>query len=253
MASATDIRLKVIPSKIANDFVDKHHYSGKHVNNSTLHFGAFLDGHLHGVMSFGSPMDRRKVLGLVVDQGGNPAPWNDMLELNRMAFDEALPRNSESHCISVAIRLIRKNAPQIKWILSFADGSHCGDGTIYRASGFKLTGYSRGSMLVLPEKYRKYNGGGKYAHRMSFQSKLNRLYKVLNAEFNLGGKNVTVEHMAELLHTQVVSGYQFRYIYIINRNYHLAVPELPFSTIDEIGGGMYKGERIAQAECHIDK
>lgn len=108
-------------------------------------------------------------------------------------------------------------------------------------------------MLVLPEKYRKYNGGGKYAHRMSFQSKLNRLYKVLNAEFNLGGKNVTVEHMAELLHTQVVSGYQFRYIYIINRNYHLAVPELPFSTIDEIGGGMYKGEKVAQAERHIDK
>jgi len=123
MGRAKEIELKVIPSKIAVPFVKAHHYSGKVVNNSVLHFGAFLDGRLHGVMSFGSPMDKRKVLGLVEGTG-----WNEMLELNRMAFDEYLPRNSESYCIGKAIRMIKKNAPQIKWILSFADGCSCGDG-----------------------------------------------------------------------------------------------------------------------------
>ena len=127
MASAKDISVKVIPSNIARPFVKAHHYSGKVVNNSKLHFGVFLDGKLHGVMSFGPPMDKSKVLGLVVDSNGEPAPWNDMLELNRMAFDDILPKNSESRAISVALRLIRKYAPNIKWILSFADGMQCGD------------------------------------------------------------------------------------------------------------------------------
>lgn len=103
MGRARDIKLKVIPSKIANSFVKKHHYSGKVVNNSNLHFGAFLDGRLHGVMSYGPPLDKKKVLGLVEGTG-----WNEMLELNRMAFDEVLPRNSESRCISLSIKLLKK-------------------------------------------------------------------------------------------------------------------------------------------------
>ena len=57
-----------------------------------------------------------------------------------MAFDDYLPRNAESFCIGKAMRLIKKNAPQIKWVVSFADGTQCGDGTIYRASNFVLTG-----------------------------------------------------------------------------------------------------------------
>ena len=30
----------------------------------------------------------------------------------------------------------------------------------------------------------------------------------------------------------------------------LTVPEIPFSKIDELGAGMYKGEKITQAERH---
>lgn len=135
MSRAKDLNVKVIASKPANDFVRRHHYSGKVVNNSKLHFGVFLNDRLHGVMSFGSPLDKRKVLPLV-----KGTLWNEMLGLNRMAFNDVLPKNSESRAIAVAMKLIRKNAPHIKWVLSFADGTQCGDGTIYRASGFVLTG-----------------------------------------------------------------------------------------------------------------
>lgn len=86
MSNVKDIIVKVIPSKAANDFVRLNHYSGKVVNNSKLHFGAFLNNRLHGVMSFGSPLDKRKVLPLV-----EGTLWNEMLELNRMAFDDTLP------------------------------------------------------------------------------------------------------------------------------------------------------------------
>ena len=128
MGRAKEIIVKVIPSKIANEFVRQHHYSGKVVNLSTLHFGAFLDNKLHGVMSYGPPMDKRNVLKLVDSCNITlNEKWNEMLELNRMAFDDYLPKYSESRCIAITIKLLKKQAPQIKWILSYSDATQCGD------------------------------------------------------------------------------------------------------------------------------
>lgn len=143
MGRAKEIEVKVIPSKIAIPFIKQHHYSKKVVNNSCLHFGVFLDNALHGVMQFGPSLDKSKIIGLVEGTG-----WYNFLELNRMAFDDVLPRNSESRAISLAIKLIKRNAPQIKWIISFADGCSCGDGTIYRASNFVLTGIKKIKIFV---------------------------------------------------------------------------------------------------------
>lgn len=144
MGRAKEIVVKVIPSSVANPFMKKHHYSGKVVNNSCLHFGCFLDNALHGVLSYGPSLDKKKIMELVEGTG-----WNEFLELNRMAFDDYLPRNSESYCIGKTLRMIRKNAPQIKWVISFADGCSCGDGTIYRASNFVLTNIKENFNLCL--------------------------------------------------------------------------------------------------------
>lgn len=158
MGRAKEIEVKVIPSQVAVPFIKKHHYSGKVVNNSCLHFGVFLDNKLHGVMSYGPSLDKSKMLNLV-----NGTGWNEFLELNRMAFDEVLPRNSESRAISMSIKLIKKNAPQIKWIVSFADGCSCGDGTIYRASNFVLTDIKPNYNLVLLPS-------GEKIHKMTLES-----------------------------------------------------------------------------------
>ena len=147
MASAKDIVVKAVSAKAANDVVKQVHYSGKVVPNSKLHFGVYLDGRLEGVMSFGPSMDKRKSLAFVED-----TQWNGFLELNRMAFSDRLPKNSESRALGVAMRLIKKHYPHIEWIVSYADGSQCGDGTIYRASGFVLTGIKKNtSMLRFPD------------------------------------------------------------------------------------------------------
>lgn len=158
MGRAREILVKVIPSKIANDFIKKHHYSGKVVCNSNLHFGAFLDNSLHGVLSFGPSLDKRKIMQLV-----EGTQWNEFIELNRMAFDDYLPRNSESFCIAKCLRLIKKNAPQIKWVISFADACSCGDGTIYRASNFVLTDIKENfNLCELPN--------GDKVHKMTLES-----------------------------------------------------------------------------------
>ena len=70
MGKAKEITVKVIPPKISNEFIKKHHYSGKVVQNSNLHFGAFLDGGLHGVLSYGPSMDKSKIINLVEERAG---------------------------------------------------------------------------------------------------------------------------------------------------------------------------------------
>lgn len=218
MAGAKDIIIKVIPADIANDFIIKNHYSGKIVHNSNLHFGCFAGGggRLHGVMSFGSSINKKGTIKLVENTS-----WNEFIELNRMAFDEYLPKNSESRCLSVAIRLIRKNTPYIKWIISFADGTQSGDGTIYRASGFKLTGITKNTALRVNPKT------GQAMHVIqAHHKKISKIFRSWDA----------------------LSGFQLRYIYLIDKSCKITVPIIPFSKIDELGAGMYLGKKISIKE-----
>ena len=226
MGRAKEIIVKVIPAKIANEFVKKHHYSGKVVPNSTLHFGCFLDNKLHGVMSYGCSMQKSSIIGLV-----QPCLWNEMLELNRMAFDEYLPKYSESRCIAISIKLLKKNAPHIKWIISYADGCQCGDGTIYRASGFVLTGIKQNTtMLLMP------NG-----QIMADKTLNNSNYKTIGQSAGYWKKNGA----------KPIEGKQLRYIYLIDKNCKITVPILPFSEIDKQGAGMYKGKKITLQERKV--
>jgi len=214
MGNVKDIVIKVIPSKIANEFVKKHHYSNKYVMNSVLHFGAFLENQLHGVMSFGNPIDKRNVLDFVETSNKSyNEKWNEMLELNRMAFDDYLPKNSESRSIAIALKMIKKQAPHIKWILSFADGTQCGDGTIYRASGFKLCGIKKNTTIVITEAGEKIAKHG-------------------TSKKDFSG-------------SKPLDGFQFRYIYVLDKNSKIKIPIIPFNKIDEIGAGMYKGKKVS--------
>ena len=216
MGRAKEIIVKVIPAKIANEFVKKHHYSGKVVPNSTLHFGCFLDDKLHGVLSYGPSINKNGTINLVKNTG-----WNEFIELNRMAFDDYLPKYSESRCIAITIRLIKKHAPHIKWVISFSDGTQCGDGTIYRASGFKLVGIAENTALRVNPKT------GEAIH-------------VIQAHH--------LKISSEFRKWKPIIGYQLKYVYLISKDCELTYPVIPFEKIDELGAGMYKGQKITLQE-----
>jgi hypothetical protein len=38
-----------------------------------------------------------------------------------MAFSDMLPKYSESRAIAISIKMLKKKAPHLKWIISFAD------------------------------------------------------------------------------------------------------------------------------------
>lgn len=210
--SVKNLIIKPIASKQARTFIKKMHYSGKVVANSQLHFGVFWEDKLEGVMQFGPCMRKDFMLNLVKGTG-----WNQFMELNRMAFSDKLPRNSESRAIAISMRLIRKHYPHVKWIVSFSDGTQCGDGTIYRASGFVLTGIKKNVGLRVDPKT------GETMQSMQ--------------AYHLGIQNFK--------DWKALVGYQMRYIYFLDKSYRarLTVPELPFSMISQMGAKMYKGVR----------
>jgi len=231
MGRAKDIQVRVIPANVANDFVKRNHYSGKNAVNPVLNFGCFLDNRLHGVLQFGPSLQKSNCINLV-----SSTKWNEFLELNRMAFDSFLPRNSESRCLSIAIKLIKANAPHIKWIISFADGTQCGDGTIYRAAGFNLTGISKNSTIYqMPSGFRFADIG--------LRASSGNLRKKVG--YKIGEK---FSSFLKRTNAKKVPGFQLRYIYLIDKSCKITVPILPFSRIDEMGAGMYKGEKITIAE-----
>jgi hypothetical protein len=216
---AKDIIVKPISAKDANRIVKSCHYSGKVVPNSQLHFGVFLDGKCGGAMQFGPSMRKDLIQPLVHD-----TKWNGFIELNRMAFADWLPRNSESRAISVAMRLIRKSYPHIEWVISFADGTQCGDGTIYRASGFALTGIKKNTEMVI--------------HPVTGE---------IMAAYHKG-------HAAEISKWQRMDGFMFRYIYFLNpeAKSRLTVPILPFTEIERRGAGMYLGKPKRAESIAVD-
>jgi len=185
-------------------------------------------------MQFGPPMDKRKVIGLVEGTG-----WNEMLELNRMAFTDVLPRNSESRALSVAFRLIRKHYPHIKWVLSFSDATQCGDGTIYRASGFYLTQIKTNQAIVeMPD--------GERYHTILFSNGHNFKRKMCE---KYGINFYSGAGLGPFLKTgaRKLPGFQLRYIRLLDSSCKLTCPILPFSEIQAQGATMYKGKSAREA------
>lgn len=229
---ARDIVVAAIARADADRAIKRLHYSHSVVRNSQVSLGVFLDGKLEGAMQFGPSMDKSKLVGLVAD-----TPWNGFIELNRLAFSDRLPRNSESRALGVAMRMLRKTYPHLQWVVSFADGTACGDGTIYRASGFTLTGITRNkTIVVLPDGVKSTN-------------------LVLTANWNDAAviehcRRLGIEHKYrgigewKTLGLTIAPGFQMRYVFFLDPSARarLTVPPLPFSAIADAGAEMYRGQ-----------
>jgi hypothetical protein len=230
---AKDIRLAPISASAANRIVRKLHYSGKIVQNSQIHFGVFVGDECLGALQFGPSTVKRNILPLVTG-----TKWNECIELNRMALSDRLPRNSESRSIAMSMRLLRKHYPHLKWVISFADACQCGDGAIYRASGFVLTGMKRNDQLVqLPD--------GEIVHWITlWTSRQNYVLKLTNGKGSLPA-------FIKATGARRLVGYQLRYVYFLDESYRerLAVPTISFDEIEARGASMYRGRTKPSSEA----
>lgn len=177
-------------------------------------------------MQFGPSMQKSNIINLV-----SGTLWHEFIELNRMAFADWLPKYGESRCLGYSLKWIKKQYPQIKWVVSFADGTQCGDGTIYRASGFVLTSIKINSTIhEMPNGFRFADIGLRSSSSL-VRKKVGYKLGELFSEFK------------KRTGCKAVPGFQLRYIYFLDptARERLTVPILPFSEIDKRGAGMYKG------------
>ena len=73
--------------------------------------------------------------------------------------------------------------------------------------------------------------------------------------YDITGGHFDFRRYVDAVGGKVLPGYQLRYIYFLDpkARENLTVPVIPFSKIDEIGAGMYKGEKVTMADRHISK
>lgn len=118
----------------ARDLVVANHYS--HSWNTpfgTYCFGVFDHDGLAGALVFGNLMNPSSYATLA------DLPPEAVTELNRMWIHDRLGPNTETACLSRAMRWLRHNSP-VQLVQTFADG-RLGCGTVYKAANFGYYGH----------------------------------------------------------------------------------------------------------------
>lgn len=131
ITSAKQIEMKVINSEWIDEWISARHYLGTTPPGARLRLAFYHEGVCVGGMLWGRPAARA---------------YNQFqtLELTRMFLDDVCPRNSESRCIGMAIKLIRKKFSEVHTLVSYSDPAYGHTGIIYRASGWVHSGETMG-------------------------------------------------------------------------------------------------------------
>lgn len=168
-----DYEVKECSLEEVREICKNKHYLHR-VPSIVAYYGLFKQELLLGVVTFGIP----------------PSPYlmkicgeeykSSVLELNRLwCYDEA-PKNSESFLISQGIKLLKRDKPNIKILVSFADTRENHLGYIYQATNWYFTGYSipgGGSIVIDGKEYHPKNLNNKYN-----TSDLNKLKEILGTQ-----------------------------------------------------------------------
>ena len=126
--------------------VIENHYSHTVPKNRWRSFGVFYKGKLGGAMQLGygiTPGKKKHICKYITK--------TNYKEFDRMWLSEELPKNSESLAIGLLMRLVKKKYPEIKFIITYADGTMHNVGTIYQASNFIYLGKIK-ALFFSPER-----------------------------------------------------------------------------------------------------
>lgn len=205
-----DLKLVVLDNTFADTFISKFHYS-KSCSNIVVAIGEMIGNDLVNCIVFNYCCGR-EMAKQVYKYGSN----ENTLELSRMVSIEPKPKNLESYCIAKACDWLKKNMPNIKIVISYADNSMGHHGYCYQASGFNYYGQSRATKehfldgkriheRVLNSRYGtsasaelKQRLGDRYEFKLNEKTK-SRYYKIIaqsKVERKTLKKDIMVENQA---------------------------------------------------------
>jgi hypothetical protein len=162
------IVVRQIQKDVAKEFIVKHHYTHKfgstryaigvyyiETSNNVLFSTTYEK--LIGCMTYGHPVSNRTINSIAPNLG-----LDEVLELTRLVCLDGYGKNLESYVIGQSFDWLRKNAPEVKVLVSYADPEQAHTGGIYRATNWLYQGC--GVSKLMPDFSLKLEEDGEWIH-----------------------------------------------------------------------------------------
>ncbi len=180
--------IKEAPGSLVDKLVIKHHYSHKATKNRFL---SFIVGANEGFLQLGygiRPRMKHTITKLITA--------HNYCEFDRMWLSDSLPKFSESRVIGLLLSYLKQVHKQIKFVITYADGSVGNMGTIYKATNAIPIGKIKVDFYILPD--------GERIHPVSMWHRHGTRKMSVVSEIYPGIKHIT-------------KGYQYKFLYILNK------------------------------------
>ena len=182
----------------AADFIMSRHYSPVMPRLTKHYCGYYVDNVLQGVITFGWGTRPKHTIQKLFPE----LDTKDYFEIGKMCMDDSMGKNSETQMLSSALRWLKNNKPDLKYLFTWADGLVGKAGYVYQAFNFLYGGYIWTETYVTKK--------GEKVHPRTIQSQLpnTKNYKY--------GSRPNPKQLIELELSRV-KGKQFRYILPMNK------------------------------------
>jgi hypothetical protein len=127
-----------IQYKLAKEFIEKWHYSGRASRGKSIFFGWFIGEDLYAVADYGIGVNNFQA-SFLARKTNEPVTNDNLLELKRLCRVE--PKNNKyplTRFLSLCHKELRKQG--YKYIVSFSDPEYNHNGGIYKAANFTHLG-----------------------------------------------------------------------------------------------------------------
>jgi len=207
--------LKEYPNYIVDKWVKKYHYSHKATQNRFLSF--FIDECLFPNIHKGFIQLGYGIRPHIKHTISQYITANNYCEFDRMWLSDELPKNSESQVIGLLLSYLKQTCPEIKFVITYADGSVGNKGIIYQATNAISIGKVPVDFYLLPSGERIHPVSIWHRHKTRAFKTLEKIYP--------GIKHITNE-------------WQYRYLYILNRRLRKKYQDRD-TLVQQEGGGQF--------------
>ena len=162
-----EIKIVVCEKKEADSIIIENHYSKKPTKNSFLSLIAYYKGVKSGALQLGYGIRPK------IKEGFNA---ESVREFDRMWLSDEMPKFSETITISLLHKFLKKAYPDIKYLFSYSDTSVGNNGTIYKASNYKLINSIKADFYILESGERVHPVTMWHRHKSRAWELMSKLY-----------------------------------------------------------------------------
>lgn len=141
--------VKPVSRKMAAEICKEHPHASSLPNSAKYYMVGYLNGKVCGLAVWGYGIVPRQTPNYLFKEQGK---LSEYLELCRFFVYDWVPKNTPTAFLSATHRIIKKYAPGIKWLYTYAAGFQGLTGTIYQAANYDYIGTKLTKLIYLPEK-----------------------------------------------------------------------------------------------------